>query len=252
MNNKKGLSEESVMDEISSQLISNKSLTTTTTSTQTNQLLSQPMNGWSDDDRHENSSELEQTTGIKLLVEAANILDQKPLKCSKQLNGLLNNDKKTSIISPNNKTNICSTDLCSNNDINIDINSSHLCNTSYKTCCTSDINGCDINEQSVVHPFNNHNIDKDIKCLSRLNINSNNFNIINKFSNSIDNDIELSNKIVYVNYESEKQMPDIMRLIQKDLSEPYSIYTYRYFIHNWPHLCFLVSLQSIQLIYKSN
>ncbi|RWS16477.1 N-alpha-acetyltransferase 30-like protein [Dinothrombium tinctorium] len=47
--------------------------------------------------------------------------------------------------------------------------------------------------------------------------------------------------IVYVNYESEKQMPDIMRLIQKDLSEPYSVYTYRYFIHNWPHLCFLVN-----------
>lgn len=45
----------------------------------------------------------------------------------------------------------------------------------------------------------------------------------------------------YVSYESELQMPDIMRLIQKDLSEPYSIYTYRYFIHNWPQLCFLVS-----------
>nr|CAG4635487.1 EOG090X07BN [Artemia franciscana] len=34
-------------------------------------------------------------------------------------------------------------------------------------------------------------------------------------------------------------MPCIMKLIQKDLSEPYSIYTYRYFIHNWPRLCFL-------------
>ncbi|XP_053139847.1 N-alpha-acetyltransferase 30 [Hemicordylus capensis] len=43
----------------------------------------------------------------------------------------------------------------------------------------------------------------------------------------------------YVRYESELQMPDIMRLITKDLSEPYSIYTYRYFIHNWPQLCFL-------------
>merc|ERR1712137_582479 len=42
-----------------------------------------------------------------------------------------------------------------------------------------------------------------------------------------------------VPYHSELQMPDIMRLIQKDLSEPYSIYTYRYFIHNWPMLCFL-------------
>ncbi|XP_046749070.1 N-alpha-acetyltransferase 30 [Diprion similis] len=45
--------------------------------------------------------------------------------------------------------------------------------------------------------------------------------------------------IMYVSYTSELQMPDIMKLIQKDLSEPYSIYTYRYFIHNWPKLCFL-------------
>lgn len=45
--------------------------------------------------------------------------------------------------------------------------------------------------------------------------------------------------IHYIVYESELQMPDIMRLITKDLSEPYSIYTYRYFIHNWPKLCFL-------------
>ncbi|XP_072943647.1 uncharacterized protein [Epargyreus clarus] len=42
-------------------------------------------------------------------------------------------------------------------------------------------------------------------------------------------------------YESEIQMPEIMSLIQKDLSEPYSIYTYRYFIHNWPKLCFLAT-----------
>lgn len=45
--------------------------------------------------------------------------------------------------------------------------------------------------------------------------------------------------IAYVIYQDELQMPDIMRLIQKDLSEPYSIYTYRYFIHNWPKLCYL-------------
>ena len=45
--------------------------------------------------------------------------------------------------------------------------------------------------------------------------------------------------IKYVNYESETQMKDIMSLITKDLSEPYSVYTYRYFIHNWPKLSFL-------------
>ena len=47
--------------------------------------------------------------------------------------------------------------------------------------------------------------------------------------------------IRYVAYENELQMPLIMRVIEKELSEPYSIYTYRYFIHNWPELCFLVS-----------
>lgn len=46
----------------------------------------------------------------------------------------------------------------------------------------------------------------------------------------------------YVVYESELNMPDIIRLIQKDLSEPYSIYTYRYFIHNWPYLCFMAKV----------
>ncbi|CEG81072.1 Putative Acetyltransferase [Rhizopus microsporus] len=45
--------------------------------------------------------------------------------------------------------------------------------------------------------------------------------------------------IEYKQYESELQLPAIIHLIENDLSEPYSIYTYRYFIHNWPNLCFL-------------
>lgn len=56
---------------------------------------------------------------------------------------------------------------------------------------------------------------------------------------------EVINGITYEVYESEKQMPDIMRLITKDLSEPYSIYTYRYFIHNWPKLCFLAMADNV-------
>lgn len=58
--------------------------------------------------------------------------------------------------------------------------------------------------------------------------------------------------VEYVSYMSELQMPDIMRLIQKDLSEPYSIYTYRYFIHNWPKLCFLVSTYKTCLLTSIN
>ena len=50
---------------------------------------------------------------------------------------------------------------------------------------------------------------------------------------------ESETSISFIQYRDETQMPLIMRLIQKDLSEPYSIYTYRYFIHNWPNLCFL-------------
>jgi GNAT superfamily N-acetyltransferase len=30
-----------------------------------------------------------------------------------------------------------------------------------------------------------------------------------------------------------------MELIDRDLSEPYSIFTYRYFVRQWPQLCFL-------------
>ena len=40
-------------------------------------------------------------------------------------------------------------------------------------------------------------------------------------------------------YNNETDLPAIMELIDKDLSEPYSIFTYRYFLHQWPHLCYL-------------
>lgn len=43
-------------------------------------------------------------------------------------------------------------------------------------------------------------------------------------------------------YKDETDLPDIISMIAADLSEPYSIYVYRYFIHQWPELCFVVSL----------
>ena len=36
-------------------------------------------------------------------------------------------------------------------------------------------------------------------------------------------------------YVDENEMPAISELIARDLSEPYSIYTYRYVINNWPN-----------------
>jgi peptide alpha-N-acetyltransferase len=46
--------------------------------------------------------------------------------------------------------------------------------------------------------------------------------------------------ITFITYSSESQLPGIQRLMEQDLSEPYSIYTYRYFINNWPSLCWMV------------
>eukprot|EP00035_Acanthoeca_spectabilis_P025135 m.457010 g.457010 ORF g.457010 m.457010 type:complete len:182 (+) comp21165_c0_seq1:235-780(+) len=51
--------------------------------------------------------------------------------------------------------------------------------------------------------------------------------------------VDTSSDIEYVQYSSELQLPGIMGLISGELSEPYSIYTYRYFIHNWPNLTFM-------------
>ncbi|KAI4885426.1 hypothetical protein NFI96_018053 [Prochilodus magdalenae] len=75
-------------------------------------------------------------------------------------------------------------------------------------------------------------VDGPLEQLSRLDLN-----------HSPSRETEPSQEIEYVRYESELQMPGIMRLITKDLSEPYSIYTYRYFIHNWPRLCFLAMVE---------
>eukprot|EP00906_Rhabdomonas_costata_P026311 RCo037478 len=44
--------------------------------------------------------------------------------------------------------------------------------------------------------------------------------------------------IVYEQYKSEEELPRIMELMSSDLSEPYSIFTFRYFINTWPDLCF--------------
>ncbi|KAG8215256.1 acyl-CoA N-acyltransferase [Butyriboletus roseoflavus] len=45
--------------------------------------------------------------------------------------------------------------------------------------------------------------------------------------------------ILYRQYIGESDLPHIMSLVQSELSEPYVIYTYRYFLHQWPQLAFL-------------
>jgi N-alpha-acetyltransferase 30 len=46
--------------------------------------------------------------------------------------------------------------------------------------------------------------------------------------------------ITYVDYTDEAMLQEIQVLVAKDLSEPYSVFTYRYFLHKWPSLCVCV------------
>lgn len=52
-------------------------------------------------------------------------------------------------------------------------------------------------------------------------------------------EIEAS-EIEYASYGGEHHLPLIMSLVDQELSEPYSIFTYRYFVYLWPQLSFLV------------
>ncbi|GMF42536.1 unnamed protein product [Phytophthora fragariaefolia] len=49
--------------------------------------------------------------------------------------------------------------------------------------------------------------------------------------------------VEFSTYQGEKQLAELVKLIDKDLSEPYSIFTYRYFLYNWPQLSLLARVQ---------
>lgn len=49
-----------------------------------------------------------------------------------------------------------------------------------------------------------------------------------------------ASQIEYVSYGGEHHLPLVMSLVDQELSEPYSIFTYRYFVYLWPQLSFLV------------
>lgn len=54
--------------------------------------------------------------------------------------------------------------------------------------------------------------------------------------------------IYYDCYKGEEELENMLMLIEKDLSEPYSIYTYRFFLHEWPQLTFNCKLIESNLI----
>ena len=49
--------------------------------------------------------------------------------------------------------------------------------------------------------------------------------------------------VEFMQYSGERHLQSMIDLISLDLSEPYSVFTYRYFIKNWPELCVLAHLR---------
>ncbi|KAF8694236.1 hypothetical protein HU200_038370 [Digitaria exilis] len=58
-------------------------------------------------------------------------------------------------------------------------------------------------------------------------------------------------EITYVSYGGEQHLPLVMSLVDAELSEPYSIFTYRYFVYLWPQLTFLVAADSDEALGSS-
>ena len=54
----------------------------------------------------------------------------------------------------------------------------------------------------------------------------------------------LDEVVSFRQFESEEDLKTVVAMIEKELSEPYPIYTYRYFVHKWPHLAELAYLKS--------
>ncbi|KAM3413842.1 hypothetical protein BST61_g10520 [Cercospora zeina] len=73
----------------------------------------------------------------------------------------------------------------------------------------------------------------------------------NKNKSPSRSDSSSPSEIRYICYGPEKEspwLPAIKQLISKDLSEPYSIYVYRYFLYQWGKLCFLALNPKDELI----
>lgn len=63
--------------------------------------------------------------------------------------------------------------------------------------------------------------------------------------------MSLPSELEYMQYAHRLEaqyLPSIRALISKDLSEPYSIYVYRYFLYQWGHLCFMVGYTSLSAL----
>lgn len=68
---------------------------------------------------------------------------------------------------------------------------------------------------------------------------------------STSNDTARPSALRYIQYDPSREneyLTAMRLLISKDLSEPYSIYVYRYFLYQWGDLCFLAMDQNDKLV----
>ena len=54
--------------------------------------------------------------------------------------------------------------------------------------------------------------------------------------------------IQYSTYRGESELLEIIALVERDLSEPYSIFVYRYFLYNHPELCFVARNEEQRIV----
>ncbi|KAL5387741.1 N-alpha-acetyltransferase 30 [Paraphaeosphaeria minitans] len=67
-------------------------------------------------------------------------------------------------------------------------------------------------------------------------------------SNTMAHDGDALQYVQYHGAKEETYLPAIRQLISKDLSEPYSIYVYRYFLYQWGDLCYMALDSANELI----
>lgn len=57
----------------------------------------------------------------------------------------------------------------------------------------------------------------------------------------------MNDELYFETFSDERDLEPIIKLVEQDLSEPYSIYTYRFFIYEYPKMCIMVIVRWVTL-----
>lgn len=98
-------------------------------------------------------------------------------------------------------------------------------------------------QQMIANLSNQMNFDYNIFSKKKDNKNENENNK-NEIKEEEFKEILEDEDYIYKMYKSENQMKIIQDLCAANLSEPYSVFTFRYFVLNWPELCYFAHLKN--------